>query len=588
MHFADKAKKRNRFLSYYKPYRALLLADLVCAAVIAVIALALPICVRYITQDVLESGLADATPTILQVGALMMLLIAVQTACGLFYDYKGHDMGAKIERDMRRELFAKMQKLPLRFFDGQRSGALSSRLTNDLLNLAELYHHGPENLVVYGTEFVGALVILLVLNPKLALVSCAVLPVMGIYSYCFYSRLQRAYTKSREHIADVNAQAEDTLSGIRVVKSFANERLEADKFERRNHLFYRSRANIYKYEAFHFTVMSTFFMQLITVAVVVFGGIWIAQGSLGVADLLVFILYVAYLTAPIPKLAFMVQQYQEGIAGYRRFCEIMDKEDETGEAENAIELPHVQGHIAFEHVAFRYSEEQEYVLRDINLEVKPGQMVAIVGSSGVGKTTLCSLLPRFYEVEAGRILLDGIDIQNVSLASLRGHIGMVQQENFLFAGTVWENIAYGKPDASREDVVEAAVRANAHEFIMHLPNGYDTDIGQRGVKLSGGERQRLSIARVFLKNPPILILDEATSALDYENEQAVWQSIRALSCGRTTIVIAHRLSTVRKADRIVVLTDEGVAEQGTHDALMAQGGAYARMVRAGEWQTKDK
>ncbi|MCL2670240.1 MAG: ABC transporter ATP-binding protein/permease [Syntrophaceae bacterium] len=569
--------KLGKFLSYYLPYKGLLLADLACSAFVAALALILPVFIRHITVNVLASGADGVFTQIMSTGAVMLAVIAAQTGFAVFYDYKGHDMGAKIERDMRRELFAKYQTLPFSFFDNQRTGELMSRLTNDLLNLAELYHHFPENLVIYGTQFAGSLVILLLINWKLTLVVCAFLPVMGIYSFVFYRKLDTAFRTSRERIADVNALAEENLSGIRVVKSFAAEEREIEKFSRENERFYAGRSSIYKHEALHYTVIEKFFTPLITVAIVMAGGLWIAHDVLAPADLLVFILYAAYLTGPVPKLAFMVEQFQDGMAGYRRFREIMEVTPGIRDAENAAELHVTQGRVTFDKVTFRYNEDREYVLRNIHLDVRPGETVAIVGRSGVGKTTLCSLIPRFYDAGEGEIRIDGARVCDVTLKSLRRQIGIVRQETFLFAGTVMENILYGNPGATAEAAVEAAKNANAHGFIVGLPDGYDTDIGQRGVKLSGGQQQRISIARVFLKNPPILIFDEATSSLDYESERAVMESLEKLAEGRTAFIIAHRLSTVRSADRIVVLTDDGIAQQGTHEALCRADGVYARL-----------
>lgn len=574
--------KLRKFLSYYSPYKGLLAADLFSAVFVAALSLILPICVQYVTKNIMESNTADVLVEIFKVGLLMLVIIVVQTGLALFYDYKGHDMGAKIERDMRKELFAHYQRLSFDFFDNQMTGQLMSRLTNDLLNLAELYHHGPEQVLIYGVQFIGALIILLHINLKLTLIICALLPVMTVYSFIFYRRQQKSYRINRERIADVNSRVEENLSGIRVVKSFANEGAEIQKFSIENNRFYAGRSNIYKNEALFYTVTDKFFTQLITVAIVVAGGMWMTSGSLELANLLVFIMYASYLTGPIPKLAFMIQQYQEGVSGYRRFREIMDITPDIRDADNAIKLKVTEGRVEFDNVAFRYKEEQEYVLRDICLNVSPGETVAIVGRSGIGKTTLCSLIPRFYDTGFGDIRIDGMSVRDVTLQSLRHQIGIVRQETFLFAGTIMENIMYGRIGATADEVVEAAKKANAHGFIMGLPNGYNTDIGQRGVRLSGGQQQRISIARVFLKDPPILIFDEATSALDYESERAVMESLKALAKGRTTFIIAHRLSTIRNADRIVVFADEGIAEQGTHEELYALNGMYSKLYNAQE------
>ncbi|MCL1796366.1 MAG: ABC transporter ATP-binding protein/permease, partial [Clostridia bacterium] len=568
--------KLSKLLSYYKPYKWLLFTDMLCSLLAAALALVLPILVRIITSSV-AGGAGDIAGEALRIGAIMLAVIAAQTAFSLYYDYKGHDMGAQIERDMRGELFAHYQSLPFRFYDNESTGQLMSRLTTGLLDLVELYHHAPENLVVYGTQFVGSLVILLTFSPRLTLVACALLPVMAVYSFVFYRKLETVYRQNHERMADINAKAEENLTGIRVVKSFAAEELEIDKFRVENTRFYKGRSAIYKHEAFHYTVIEQFLTPLITVAIIVAGSIWIADGTLPPTDLLIFILYAAYLTSPVPKLAFMVQQYQNGMAGYRRFREIMELTPDIRDADDAPELHVSEGCITFENVSFRYGEEQEYVLKDIKVCVRPGETVAIVGPSGIGKTTLCSLIPRFYDVCEGRISIDGIDVRDVTLRSLRQQIGVVRQETFLFAGTVEENIRYGRPGATSDEIREAAQKANAFGFIEELPEGYASDVGQRGAKLSGGQQQRLSIARVFLKNPPIVIFDEATSALDYESEKAVMESLKKLVDGRTAFIIAHRLSTIRNADRILVLSDGRIAEQGTHHELCEAGGMYARI-----------
>ncbi|KAI4453996.1 atp-binding cassette sub-family b [Holotrichia oblita] len=442
-----------------------------CSALGAAIALVFPICVRYITKDVLESGMANASGVILRIGLLMLALTAVHTCAAMFSDYKGHDMGAKIERDMRKELFDHMQKLSFSFFDSQKVGQLMSRLTNDLLNLTELYHHGPENLVIHGTEFIGALVILLFINPSLTLIICIFLPLMAFYSSFFFRKLQKVYKKSRESIADVNSQAEENLSGIRIVKSFTNEAAEIERFSVANNNFYQSRKSIYKHEALHYTIMDTFFTRLISISIVVFGGIRITNASLDLADLLIFIMYAGYLTAPIPRLTFMVQQFQDGMAGYNRFREIMDTEPDIKNAPDAIELKAVEGRVEFRNVTFKYNDDQKNILHNINLDVPAGETIAIVGHSGVGKTTLCSLIPRFYEAIAGEIRIDGMNICKATLQSLRRQIGVVQQDNFLFGGTIMENILYGKP----VQLPQRQLKPQKKQMRMILSQNFQTD-----------------------------------------------------------------------------------------------------------------
>lgn len=566
----------KKFFSYYKPYRGLLLADLACAFVVSAVALTLPLCARYITKNILEANAPNALQQIYWVGALMVGLVAVHTLCNMFVDYQGHMMGAKMERDMRAELFDHYQKLSFGFYDSQRTGQLMTRLTNDIFALAELYHHGPEDLAIALLQFTGVFIILLNVNVKLTLIILLFLPVMAAYAFYFNRRMNAALRKSHDRIGDINAQVEDSLSGIRVVKSFTNEEIEREKFAYANHRFLQSRGEGYLSEAYYSGGMIAF-TQLLTIAVIVFGGAAIVKASLDLADLVTYVLYVGILIEPIIRVVNFARLYQEGGTGFARFMEMLEVQPDIVDSPNAVELGHVAGHVKFEDVSFKYHEDHNYVLRNVNLEIRAGEFVALVGYSGVGKTTLCSLIPRFYEVTSGRILLDGKDIRDVTLRSLRKHIGIVHQDVYLFAGTVLENIQYGKPGASREEIIEAAKKANAHDFIMRLPNGYDTDIGQRGVKLSGGQKQRLSIARVFLKDPPILIFDEATSSLDNESERAVQESLEKLINNRTTLVIAHRLTTVRNAQRIVVLADNGIVEEGTHDELITKEGTYANL-----------
>lgn len=489
-------------------------------------------------------------------------------------------MGAKIERDLRGELFEQYQNLSFSFYDNRNTGELLSRLTNDLHNLSEVYHHVPELIFKLGIQIIGSGIILVSINWKMALVVFAFLPIIAVYAVVFYKRMQKVYKSNRERIADINAVVQENLTGIRTVKTFANEAIEIGKFFRGNSQYYASRAGIYKSEALFYSVVEYFFTPLILVAIAVAGGIWLSDGSLDMGSLLMFIMYASYLTEPVPNLASVIPFYQQGWSGYSRFREIMDMTPDIRDEKDASEIDISEGHVAFHNVTFRYSDGHECVLRNISFDVHHGETVAIVGRSGIGKSTLCSLIPRFYDVSEGAIHVDGMDVRQVTQKSLRQQIGIVRQETFLFSGTILENILYGRPGASKEEAIESAKTANAHGFIMELPDGYDTDIGQRGVKLSGGQQQRISIARVFLKNPPILIFDEATSALDYESERAVMDSVKALAQGRTAFIIAHRLSTVQNADRIIVLTDNGIVEQGTHQELYAMDGEYAKLYSA--------
>ncbi len=570
--------RTKKFLSYYRPYLGLFAALMVCAAAAAGLSLLFPLVVRYITKTVLESGLAGGLAQVYAAGALMLALALAQSALGFFVDYRGHAMGAMMERDMRRELFDHLQKLSFGFYDRQKTGQLMSRITNDLFSLAELYHHGPEDYMIYSVRFVGAFVILAQINLKLTLAVFLFLPVLAVFGLYFSRKMHAALKRNKERIGDINAQVEDTLAGIRVVKSFTNEETEKARFAYANDRFLESRKAGYKAEAYVYDGVALI-TQLITITVVVFGGASILNATLDLADLITFLLYIGNLIEPVQKLAHMTAQFQEGITGFERFMEIMEIEPEIADSPNAVELPRVRGDVRFVNVGFRYHDRQDYVLKNLSLEARAGEMIALVGTSGVGKTTLCSLIPRFYEASEGQVLLDGIDVRQIRLSSLRRSIGVVQQDVYLFAGTVRENILYGKPGASMAEVIAAAKKANAHEFILALPDGYETDIGQRGVRLSGGQKQRLSIARAFLKDPPVLIFDEATSALDSESERVIQEALETLARDRTTFVIAHRLSTIRNARRIVVLGEQGIEEQGSHAELMALGGTYARLYR---------
>ena len=575
-----KTKKHTlkQILSFYKPYKGLFAADLLCSLIAAAIGLVLPLGAGYITDNVLAGDLSAAPGKILGVGALLLGLVLVQALCSYFMDYQGHAIGARMERDMRAQLFAHCQRLSFSYFDSHPIGDLMSRLTNDSLSLAEFFHHVPEDVLVNSIKFVGASLILWHIHWQMTLVILCFLPFMLAYTLYFNKKMAAALEQGREDMGEINAQAEDTLSAIRMVQSFGNEAVEAQKFHVRNEKFLESRKRGYKGEALCYGGMDAF-SSLIPIAVVVVGGLSILQGSLALSELVVFLLYVSYFTQPIQSLVNTSRLIQEGRTGFARYMEILETQPEVADLPGAQDLPSVKGDIRFSHVTFRYGEG-DAVFRDLNLTIRAGEYVALVGASGVGKTTLCSLIPRFYDVEAGEITVDGVPIRQATLRSLRGSVGLVQQDVALFTGSVTENIAYGRPGATFQQVREAARKAGAEEFIQKLPQGYDTDIGPRGVKLSGGQRQRLSIARAFLKDPPILILDEATSALDSQSELVVQRSLEDLARHRTTLVIAHRLSTIQGAQRIVVLDENGVCEEGTHQSLMAQGGVYAKLYAA--------
>jgi len=568
--------RSKKFLSYYKPYVGLLVADLLCAFVVSATTLILPLCARYITKNILEGHAPNALNQIYVVGVAMLALVIVHAVCNTFVDYQGHMMGTLMESDMRRDIFEHYQTLSFRFYDQQKTGQLMTRITNDLEAVSELAHHGPEDLAIGVLKFTGVFIILLTINVQLTFIIFLFFPVMIVYAMYFNKKMNVALRTSKDRIGDINAQVEDTLAGIRMVQSFTNHTLENKKFAYANKRFVDSRRDGYRSEAYFYQGMVAF-TYLMTIVVVVFGGVAIVHTLLDVADLVTYLLYIGVLVEPIQRFVNFARLYQEGITGFDRFMDMMELNPDIQDAANGIELSHVQGNVEFKDVSFKYNEGYNHILNNISLNIKAGEYIALVGASGVGKTTLCSLIPRFYDVSQGQILLDGTNIRNIRLDSLRRNIGFVQQDVYLFAGTIADNIQYGNLDACEEEIIEAAKKANAHDFIMALPNGYATDIGQRGVKLSGGQKQRLSIARVFLKNPPIIIFDEATSALDNESEQAVQDALETLTEHRTTLVIAHRLSTVRNAQRIVVLTDTGIQEQGTHDELIALDGTYASL-----------
>ena len=569
-------KVLKELAGYYKPYLKVFFADLFFAILGAGTALVVPLLVRYITNDVIKMESSKAMKIILAIGAIMLFLVLLEAFCNFFIAYYGHIMGARIEYDMRSEIFGHFQKLSFSFFDNQKVGQLMSRITNDLFEISELLHHGPEDIMISVIKIIGSFVILIQIDWKLTILSFAMIPFMVIYASVFNRKMKKAFKKNRVKIAEINSQIEDNLSGIRVVKSFANEDMEMEKFLVGNDGFFNAKRNSYKYMGgFHAGLGA--FTTLITILVLVGGAMFATTGEVNVSDLVTFVLYIGIFTEPVRKLINFSETFLNGYSGYERFREIMNIESDIKDKVGAKELKNVKGDIDFQEVSFRYGKENQMVLNKVNLSVPAGEYIALVGVSGVGKSTLCSLIPRFYEVTEGRICIDGQDIKDMELKSLRRQIGIVQQDVYLFVGDVKDNIRYGRPEATMEDIIEAAKNANAHEFIMSLPDGYDTDIGQRGVKLSGGQKQRLSIARVFLKNPPILIFDEATSSLDNESEKVVQESLEKLAKNRTTFVIAHRLSTIKNAEKILVLTEDGIAEQGSHEELLKKQGVYERL-----------
>lgn len=570
-------KLLKKFIGYYKPYRKIFFFDLFCAAVISFIDLIYPQLLREGANTIFvqEKSVIIKVLPVLAAGLLVMYII--QALCKYYVNCQGHVMGAMMERDMRRELFEHYEKLSFSYYDNNNSGQMMSRLVSDLFDISEFAHHGPENLFISLIKLIGSFIFLTIINWRLVIPLSVIVVLMVIFSSKQSKRMHATFLDNRRKIGDINARLQDTLSGIRVVQSFANEEIEKKKFAASNENFLTSKKENYRCMG-SFSAWNIFFQGLMYLTVLVFGGYLISQDKMEPADLAMYALYIGIFISPIQILVELTEMIQKGLSGFRRFSAIMETEPDIEDAPDAKELKNVKGDVSYDHVTFRYNED-EPVLSDVSFKIPAGRSIALVGPSGGGKTTICSLLPRFYELTDGRITIDGEDIRDFTLESLRKNIGIVQQDVYLFCGTVRENIAYGKPDASDEEIMEAAKNANIHDFIMSLPDGYDTFVGERGTRLSGGQKQRISIARVFLKNPPILILDEATSALDNESERHIQKSLEELSKNRTTITIAHRLSTIRGADEIIVITEDGIAERGTHDELMEIDGIYAKYYR---------
>lgn len=564
----------KKFIHYYVPYKAVFFIDLICAAVISLVDLAYPQILRTMTRTLFTQNQSKILHALPLIAGCIFIMYVVQCLCKYYVTYQGHMMGAYMERDMRQELFDHYQELSFSYYSRNNSGQMMSKLVSDLFDISEFAHHGPENLFISLVKIIGAFIFLLFINKKLALPLIILVIIMFVFSFKQNARMQETFMENRRKIGDVNASLQDTLSGIRVVQSFANEEIEHEKFKKSNEAFLVSKRDNYHCMG-SFMSSNLFFQGMMYLVTLVYGGYLIANGEMQTADLAMYALYIGIFISPIQILVELVEMMQKGLSGFRRFVDVMETESEITDAPNAKELTNVKGHVSYEHVSFHYSDDDTPVLSDISIDIPAGKSVALVGPSGGGKTTICSLLPRFYDVTAGRITIDGKDIRRLTLKSLRSQIGTVQQDVYLFDGTIKDNIAYGKPGASDKEIIEAARRASIHDFIMELPEQYDTYVGERGTRLSGGQKQRISIARVFLKNPPILILDEATSALDNESERWIQRSLEELSQNRTTITIAHRLSTIRDADEIIVITEDGIAERGTHEELLDMNGVYA-------------
>lgn len=564
----------KKFIHYYGPYKTVFFIDLLCAAIISLVDLAYPQILRSATKTLFTQDKAIILQALPWIAIGLFMMYVIQSFCKYYVSCQGHIMGAKMERDMRQELFEHYEELSFSYYSQNNSGQMMSKLVSDLFDISEFAHHGPENLFISLVKIVGSFIFLFLINKKLALPLIVLVILMFLFSFRQNQKMQRTFMENRKKIGDVNASLQDTLSGIRVVQSFTNEEIEKEKFQKSNHAFLVSKKDNYRCMG-EFMSSNLFFQGMMYLVTLVYGGYLIANNEMSTADLAMYALYIGIFISPIQILVELMEMMQKGLSGFRRFLDVMETEPEIHDAPDAVELKDVKGRVCYEDVSFHYSDDETTVLSHVSIEIPAGKSVALVGPSGGGKTTICSLLPRFYDVTGGRVTVDGQDIRSLTLKSLRSQIGVVQQDVYLFSGSIRDNIAYGKPDATEEEIIEAAKCANIHDFIMELPDQYDTFVGERGARLSGGQKQRISIARVFLKNPPILILDEATSALDNESERWIQHSLEELSKNRTTITIAHRLSTIKNADEIIVITENGIAERGTHETLLEKNGIYA-------------